>query len=83
MDLKKGIFMKIAFAQDIKALKRNGGGNDKYAIKKGLSNLEKHIENISFFNVPAIIAINHYINDNKEEIDIVERFCQSMNMGRE
>jgi len=64
----------------LKALKRNGYGNDKAALKKGLSNLEKHLENISYYKVPVIVAINRFIDDTNEEIDIVENFCNSKNI---
>jgi formate--tetrahydrofolate ligase len=64
----------------LKALKRNGEGNDKIALKKGLFNLEKHIENITYFKVPLIVAINRFIDDTNEEIDIVENFCNSKNI---
>ena len=64
----------------LKALKRNGNGNDIAALKKGLSNLEKHLENISYFKVPVIVALNRFIDDTNEEIDIVENFCNSKNI---
>ncbi|MCK4415700.1 MAG: formate--tetrahydrofolate ligase [Thermoplasmatales archaeon] len=64
----------------MRALKRNGSGTDINALKKGLSNLEKHLENISFYNVPTIVAINRFIDDTDEEIDIVESFCNSKNV---
>ena len=61
----------------LKALKRNGYGSDLEAVKTGLSNLEKHLENISFFGVPVIVGINHYEEDKDEEIEIVENYCKS------
>ncbi len=64
----------------MRALKRNGNGTDINALKKGLSNLEKHLENISFYKVPTIVAINHFIDDTDEEINIVESFCYSKNV---
>jgi len=60
----------------IKALKRHGNGD----IKKGLPNLEKHIENISYYGVPIVVAINQYIDDSDDEIRIVEDYCQSKNI---
>jgi formate--tetrahydrofolate ligase len=60
----------------IKALKRHGNGD----IKKGIPNLEKHIENISFFGVPVIIAINHFVDDTEEDIAFVEEYCKSKNI---
>ena len=64
----------------IKALKRNGNGTDINALKKGLSNLEKHLENISFYKVPVIVAINRFVDDTNKEIDIVENFCNTKNV---
>jgi len=64
----------------IKALKRNGYGNDFEAIRVGLSNLEKHLENISFFGVPVMVGINHFEEDKDEEIEIVENYCKSKNI---
>jgi len=63
----------VVMVVSIKALKRNGGGD----VRKGLPNLEKHLENISFFSVPVIVAINHFIDDTEEEISIVEEYCKS------
>jgi formate--tetrahydrofolate ligase len=64
----------------IKALKRHGSGSDISALKFGLSNLEKHLENISLYKVPVIVAINRFIDDKNEEIDVVEHFCNSKNI---
>ena len=66
----------VVMVVSIKALKRHGDGN----VKKGLVNLEKHLENISFFKVPVIVAINHFIDDKDDEIKIVEDFCNSKNI---
>jgi formate--tetrahydrofolate ligase len=71
----------VVMVVSIKALKRHGQGKDINAVKKGLSNLEKHLENISMFGVPVLIAINHYIIDKDEEIDVVEQYCKSKNLG--
>ena len=70
----------VVMVVSIKALKRHGRGKDINAVKKGLYNLEKHLENISMFGIPVIIAINHYIDDKDEEIDIVEEFCKTKNI---
>jgi formate--tetrahydrofolate ligase len=66
----------VVLVVSIKALKRNGGGQ----VKKGLPNLEKHLENLSYFGVPVIVAINHFIDDSDDEIEIVEEFCKSKNI---
>jgi formate--tetrahydrofolate ligase len=67
----------VVLVVSIRALKRNGQGKDVSAVKKGLSNLEKHLENISCFGVPVIVAINHFKDDRKEEVKIVEDYCKS------
>jgi formate--tetrahydrofolate ligase len=63
----------VVMLVSIRALKRHGQGS----VEKGLSNLEKHLENISLYNIPVIVAINHFIDDTDEEIEIVEKFCNS------
>jgi len=63
----------VVMVVSIRALKRNGEGD----VKKGLPNLEKHLENISYFGIPVIVAINHFIDDKDEEIEIVENYCKS------
>lgn len=65
----------VVLVVSIKALKRHGNGTDITALKKGLVNLEKHLENLSWFQVPVIVAINHFAGDTNEENDIVESFC--------
>ena len=66
----------VVMLVSIRALKRHGEGY----IEKGLSNLEKHLENISLYGVPVIVAINHFADDKDEEIDIVEKFCDIKNI---
>ncbi len=61
----------VVLVVSIKALKKNGHG----ALEKGLPNLEKHIENISFFGVPVIVALNHFTKDTKKDLETVEAFC--------
>jgi len=70
----------VVMVVSIKALKRHGMGKNLDAVEKGLSNLEKHLENISYFGVPAIVAINHFSGDKAEEIDFVENYCISKNI---
>ncbi len=67
----------VVMLVSIRALKRHGGGS----VEKGLINLEKHLENISIYNVPVIVAINHFIEDTDEELEIVEKFCNSKNIS--
>ena len=71
----------VVMLVSIKALKKNGEGTNLKAVKKGLSNLEKHVENINHYGVPVIVSLNHYIDDNEEEIKIVEDFCDDKNIS--
>ncbi len=68
----------------VRALKYNGGvPKDKLkeenieALKTGIANLEKHIENIGKFDVPCIVALNHILTDTEAEINYVREFCES------
>lgn len=70
----------VVMVVSIKALKRHGYGTDLEAVKRGLSNLEKHLENISMFGVPVIVALNHYLDDKDEEIDVIEQYCKTKNI---
>lgn len=68
----------------LKSLKWHGGMDieeakkkrNLNAVKRGLENLEKHIENIQIFGLPMIVALNKFKNDSKEEIEVVEKFCK-------
>lgn len=68
----------VVLTTTIRALKYHGGADlkcltdpDPEALKKGLPNLEKHLENIKQFNVSPIIAINRFSTDSEEEIALV------------
>ena len=65
----------VVLVVSIRALKRHGEGKDRKALQKGLGNLEKHLENISWFQVPVIVAINQFADDTDKEFDFVEDFC--------
>jgi len=68
----------------LKSLKWHGGMSiedvkrkkSTKAVKKGLENLEKHVENIQIFGLPMIVALNKFKEDSDEEIKIVEKFCK-------
>ena len=66
----------VVMLVSIRSLKRHGNGD----VQKGLPNLEKHLENISLFGVPVIVAINHFVDDTEEEINVVENYCKSKNI---
>jgi formate--tetrahydrofolate ligase len=62
----------------VRALKTNGGvakgdlGKENVeAVKKGVVNLLRHIENVRQFGVPAVVAINHFVSDTDAEITVI------------
>ena len=66
----------------IRALKYNGGvpkadlsAPNMDALKKGIVNLEKHIENLQKYNVPVVVTLNSFVTDSDEETAFVEKFC--------
>ena len=67
----------VVMLVSIRALKKHG----KADVKFGLPNLEKHLENIMMFNVPVIVALNHFTEDKEEDIKIVEDFCRGKNVS--
>ena len=75
----------VVLTATIRALKYHGGKPlteltepDVTALEKGLSNLEKHIENIKQFGVEPVIAINKFITDSDDEINAVEKKAKAM-----
>jgi formate--tetrahydrofolate ligase len=69
----------------VRALKYHGGKNlkevsqpDPEALRKGLGNLEKHLENMKQFAVCPVVAINKFINDTDEELQIIKDKCTEM-----
>lgn len=70
----------------IRALKYNGGVAkadlsvpNLDALKKGIVNLEKHIENLQKFGVPVVVTLNSFITDTEEEVAFVRQFCEDRN----
>lgn len=75
----------IVLVATIRALKYNGGvPKDKLgeenveALKKGIINLQTHIENMQKYGVPAVVAINRFGTDTDAEIAVIEEFCKKM-----
>jgi formate--tetrahydrofolate ligase len=71
----------------IRALKYHGGVELKTinapnpeAVRKGLDNLDKHIENLQLFNLNPIVAINKFSADSNKEIKIVQEHCDKMDV---
>ena len=73
----------VVLVATIRALKYNGGvpkdqlsEENLDALKAGIVNLEKHIENLHKFGVPVVVTLNSFITDTKAETDFVEQFCK-------
>ncbi len=73
----------VVLVATVRALKYNGGMpkadlsiENLDALSLGISNLEKHIENLHKFGVPVIVALNSFLTDTPDEIAFVERFCR-------
>ena len=76
----------VVLVATIRALKYHGGvALDKLkesnveALKKGIKNLEKHIENIQNYGVPVVVTLNEFVSDTKEEIEFIIDFCENHN----
>ena len=72
----------VVIVATLRALRYNGGVEkenvsepDLEALKKGIVNLDKHIENIQRFGVPVVVALNAFTTDTKEEYDFVKKHC--------
>lgn len=70
----------------IRSLKENGTvDNDYYGynlklVESGLSNLERHYNNMSEFGVPVIVTLNKFEDDDPEEIKVIEKWCSDRNI---
>lgn len=75
----------VVIVATVRALKMHGGLKktaldkvDMAALEKGMENLEKHIENVQKFGLPAVVAVNAFPTDTKEELDFVEKKCREL-----
>ena len=73
----------VVLVATVRALKYNGGvpkaelGTPNLkALKAGIVNLEKHIENLQKYGVPIVVTLNAFLTDSKEETDYVAQFCR-------
>lgn len=73
----------VVLVATVRALKYNGGvpkaelsEENMDALKKGIVNLEKHIENLQKYQVPIVVTLNSFITDTKSETDYIEQFCK-------
>lgn len=73
----------VVLVATVRALKYNGGvakedlsKENLEALKRGISNLEKHIENISKYDVPVIVTLNSFVTDTDAENGFIRKFCE-------
>ncbi len=73
----------VVLVATVRALKYNGGvakadlGEENLeALKKGIVNLEKHIENIQKYGVPVIVTLNSFVSDTDAENEFIRKFCE-------
>ncbi len=80
----------VVLVATVKALKYNGGvlketlsEENLDALKKGIVNLEKHIDNLQKYKVPVVVTLNAFVTDTKAEIEFIRAFCESRNCSFE
>lgn len=78
----------VVIVATVRALKMHGGvpktelkTPNVEAVKKGLVNLEKHIQNIKKYNVPSVVAINIFAQDTPEELEAVRAHCAALGVN--
>ncbi|MFU0826506.1 MAG: Formate--tetrahydrofolate ligase [Lachnoclostridium sp.] len=74
----------VVLVATIRALKYNGGvakndlsAENLEALKRGIVNLEKHIENLQKYGVPVVVTLNRFVSDTEAELSFVKEFCES------
>jgi len=75
----------VVIVATIRALKMHGGIEKENlkkenldALKKGLPNLERHINNVKKFGIELIVAINHFITDTDKEVKLIQEYCSKL-----
>ena len=75
----------VVIVATIRALKMHGGVEKEDlkkenldALKKGLPNLERHINNIKKFGLELVVAINHFITDTDKEVKLIQEYCSKL-----
>lgn len=73
----------VVLVATVRALKYNGGvakadlaAENLDALKKGICNLEKHIENLQKYRVPIIVTLNSFVTDTEAEYEYIRNFCE-------
>jgi formate--tetrahydrofolate ligase len=69
----------------IRALKLHGGAPkdklaepDPGAVERGFANLQQHIENVAKYGVPTVVAMNRFLSDSDEELEVLRKGCEAM-----
>jgi len=75
----------VVLVATVRALKYNGGvaksdlGEENLeALKAGIVNLEKHIENLQMYKVPVVVTLNRFVSDTDAELKYIKEFCENM-----
>lgn len=78
----------VVLVTTIRSLKYNGGVNKDLltkdnleAVKSGIQNLNKHIENLKKYGVPIIVTLNEFITDNQNEIKFIKEHCENLGVS--
>ncbi len=76
----------VVIVATVRALKHHGGSKellieDLEALKKGMANLDKHIENIKKFKVPVVVAINKFSSDTDKELSLIDLHCKELGVS--
>ena len=85
---KSGLRPKAAVVvATIKALKLHGGVSEEdlksenlEALREGIKNIEKHVENLGKFNLPVVVALNKFVTDTDAEIDLMTKWAEERNL---
>ena len=75
----------VVIVATIRALKMHGGVEKEDlkkenldALRKGLPNLERHINNVKKFGIELVVAINHFITDTEKEVKLIQEYCSKL-----
>lgn len=75
----------VVLVATVRALKYHGGQGLKEltnenlgALRKGMENMEKHLENIAMWGIPAVVAINRFVSDTDAELDMIASRCKEL-----
>lgn len=74
----------VVLVATVRALKYNGGvpkealgEENPEALKAGIANLEKHMENLQKYGIPVIVTLNSFVTDTKREVAFIKSFCEN------